>query len=265
MTSNSAKLIFCESSFLPAYSHVIRTDIGDNFLTVLLLHFSKSNITTNRRNFCVKNKTNFTNKLRRANLNHLFSLHDADSAFNHFIKKLKLKFNKSFPYEPVNTTIKKPSRLTSGILKSIKTKNKLYNKTRKGPTLKPAYCRYKNNLIKILRAAKLDYNKTLLSMIRNNSSKLWSHIKSLITPKTNTSILLSSDTLNNFFTSIYLLASIYKPDNKHTINQKDTVQKSFYLHLTTCEELNVAMKGLSNSVAVGSEGLNPLIIKAILT
>ena len=111
VTSISATLIdniVFDSSFLPAYSHVIRTDISDYFLTVLLLHFSKSNIMANRRNFCVTNKTNFTNKLRRANWNHLFSLHDADSTFNHFIKKLKLKFNKSFPYEPVNNTIKKP-------------------------------------------------------------------------------------------------------------------------------------------------------------
>ena len=162
MTSNSATLIdniFCDSSFLPAYSHVIRTDISDHFLTVLLLHFSKSNITANHRNFCVKNKTIFTNKIRRANWNHFFSLHDADLAFNHFIKKLKLKFNKSFPYEPVNNTIKTLPWLTPGILKSIKTKNKLFNKTRKDPTLKPTYCRYKNNLIKILRAAKLDNKK----------------------------------------------------------------------------------------------------------
>ena len=83
----------------------------------------------NNRNFCVKNKTNLTNKLRRANRNHLFSLHDADSAFNHFIKKLKLKLNKSFPFELVNSTIKKSPWMTPGILKSIKTKNKLYNKT----------------------------------------------------------------------------------------------------------------------------------------
>ena len=41
------------------------------------------------------------------------------------IKKLKLKFNKSFPYEPVNNTIKKRLWLTPGILKSSKTKNKL--------------------------------------------------------------------------------------------------------------------------------------------
>ena len=39
---------------------------------------------------------------------------------------------------------------------------------KKDPTLKSTYCRYKNNLIKILRAAKLDYNKKILSTIRNN-------------------------------------------------------------------------------------------------
>ena len=30
---------------------------------------------------------------------------------------------------------------------------------RKDPTLKPTYFRYKNNVVKILSAAKLDYNK----------------------------------------------------------------------------------------------------------
>ena len=151
--------------------------------------------------------------------------------------------------------------MTPSILKFIKTKNKLCNRTRKNPDLKPTYCRYENNLINILHAAKLDYNKKLLRTIRNNSSKLWPHIKSLITPKTNTSIQLSSDTLNDFFTSVYQQAPIHNPDNKHTINEKDAVQNSFYLHPIICEELKVAMKGLPNSGAVGSDGLNPIIIK----
>ena len=107
----------------------------------------------------------------------------------------------------------------------------------------------------------MDYNKKLLITIRNNSSKLWLHIKSLITPKTNTSIPLSSDTLNDFFTLVYQQAPIYNLDNKHTINEKDAIQNSFCLHPFTCEELKVAMKGLSNSGAVGFDGLNPIIMK----
>ena len=54
---------------------------------------------------------------------------------------------------------------------------------------------------------------------------------------------------------------IYNHDNKHTINEKDVVQNSFYLHSITYEELKVAMKGLSNSGAVGSGGLKSIIIK----
>ena len=107
----------------------------------------------------------------------------------------------------------------------------------------------------------MDYNKKLLNTLRNNTSKLWSHIKSLITPKTDASIRLSSDTLNNFFTSVYQQAPIYSPNNKHTNNEKDAIQNSFYFHSITCEELKVARKGLSNSGAVGSDRLNPIMIK----
>ena len=101
--------------------------------------------------------------------------------------------------------------------------------------MKLTYCRYENNVIKILRAA-----------------------KSLITPKTNTSIPLLSDILNYFFTLVDQQAPIYNPDNKHTINEKDTVRNSFYLHPITCEELKV--EGLFNSGAVGSDGLYRIII-----
>ena len=41
------------------------------------------------------------------------------------IKKIKFKFYKSFPYERIYNTIKKPPWLTPGILKSSETKNKL--------------------------------------------------------------------------------------------------------------------------------------------
>ena len=41
---------------------------------------------------------------------------------------------------------------------------------------------------------------------------------------------------------------------------KDAVQNSFYLQPITCEELS-CYEGLSNSGAVGSDGLNPIIIK----
>ena len=60
-------------------------------------------------------------------------------SFNYFIKKLKRIYNNCFPYQSSCYKNKPTPWLTSGILKSIKQKNKLFIKTKTNPTLKSGY------------------------------------------------------------------------------------------------------------------------------
>ena len=92
-----------------------------------------------------------------------------------------------------NTKHKNNPWLTLGILKSIKTKNKLFLK---------AKCKYRNKLTFIIRKAKEQYYRATLDKIRNKSSKLWSHINSFIKVKSKPNIPIKSEELNNFFTSV---------------------------------------------------------------
>lgn len=61
--------------------------------------------------------------------------------------------------------------LTRGILKSIKTKNKLYLQAKRNPIYKSKYVQYRNKLTTILRKAKQHYYINTLNDVKNNSKK----------------------------------------------------------------------------------------------
>ena len=52
-----------------------------------------------KRNYILRNKLNFRNKLRLNNWTYLYSLNETNKAFNYFIKKLKRIYNNCFPYQ----------------------------------------------------------------------------------------------------------------------------------------------------------------------
>ncbi len=126
-------------------------------LIALLLPTNITNAPVKVRNFSAINKLEFSRKLITANWDHLFDLQEVDKAFGYFIKKLKRIYNKSFPYISVNNHNSKSPWLTSGIMKSMRHKNKLYVKIKNNLDLKLTYNTYRNRLCKIIRLAKQQY------------------------------------------------------------------------------------------------------------
>ena len=112
----------------------------------------------------------------------------------------------------------------------------------------------------IIRQAKEQYYRATLDNIRNNSSKIWSHINSLIKAKSKPNIPIISEELNNFFTSVFKQAPPYNAKLPCTV-KINLIANSFYLKPITTQEIITTMKTLSNSRAVDSDGFNPLIIK----
>lgn len=263
VTDNTATLIdnfMCDFSLLPVRSCVVKTDISDHYLIALLLSTNITNAPVKVRNFSATNKLAFSRNLATSNWDHLYELQEVDKAFGYFIKKLKRIYNKSFPYISVNSHNNKSPWLTSGILKSIRHKNKLYVKMKNNQDLKLTYNAYRNRLCKIIRFAKQQYYKNILTKFKNNSAKLWKHLNSVIKPKENSSIPIDPNVLNDYFTSVFKQAPIPK-ETLSTIPNELHVADSFFLTPVTYNEIINTMNSLSNSHAIGSDGINPIIIK----
>ena len=111
----------CDFSFLPANTNVITTD--DHY--AIALHIPNVTFVNPviKRNFNSKNREYFTRKLINSDWSHLYASKDVNKAVNYFNKKLKQMYNKAFLFAPVNNTKRRNNPwLTSGVLKSIKTK-----------------------------------------------------------------------------------------------------------------------------------------------
>ncbi len=270
VTNTTSTLIdnfLCDINLLPLCSSVIKTDISDHFIIEFKLAVSAQANLCTKRSFTLKNRANFTNKLSNANWELLYTINDADIAFTYFLKKLKRIYNKAFPFKTVPICQKSNPWLTSGILKSIKQKYKLFQKAKVNLNDSDwqRYKTYRNCLTKIIRNAKINYHKQLLASMQNNSAKLWSHLNSLIKTNNKPNIPLHADVLNNFFTSIFLQAPPYQSDRPHTLTRDSFITKSLFLAPITCIELISTITSLSNSQSVGVDGLTSDIIKSNAT
>ena len=147
----------------------------------------------------------------------IYTITDPIKAFNYFENKLKILYNKAIPIkEKLNVKFRNPW-LTPSILKSINIKNKLYTSSRNGQSKRDDYKKYQNCLTSVMRKAKLHYYKTLLHKFKNNSSKLWAHMKSILCTNKKSNILLSPNTFNDFFVSVFQQAPVPINNFKTTI------------------------------------------------
>ncbi len=252
----------CDFSFLPLCSSVIKIDLSDHYLIEINLPVSIPTVYRFRRNLCIKNKAKFSSKLLGANWSQLYSLTDTNTAFNYFLRKFKRIYNKCFPFERTVTARKRNPWLTPAILKSIRYKNNLFLKAKADPTYCPVYKAYRNHLTKLIRQAKFNYHKSTLFQLRNSSRKMWSHLNSLINPNNVSKIPVDADTLNHFFTSVFNQAPKFQQDQPHTMPVETLIPNSFYLSAITYDEIIITLNSLSNSKAIGVDGIDPEIVQA---
>ena len=117
-------------------------------------------------------------------------------------------------------------------------------------------------LTKIIRNAKCDYHRTLLVSLKNKSSKLWPRLKTLINPSHKPDVPINSDTLNDFFTSVFKQAPQRQPNHHHTLTPETFINDSCFLFTVSNNEVFNTIMSLSNSQSIGSDGLHPDIIES---
>ena len=192
---------------------------------------------------------------------------DADLSFELFLRKIKFLHNKNSPFSTPKRKIKKDTSkpwLTTGILKSINVKNKLYkqfcqatNSTRRD-ILHQKFKNYRNQIVILSRRlCKENYFKTFETN-KKDLKRIWYGIKTLINTKisktgshhitlnidnkTNSDDFIIANHFSNFFASIAgkLLKKIPKVKKSFSsFLTKKKIQKHSVHHLPQQRKLKM--------------------------
>jgi hypothetical protein len=136
-----------------------------------------------------KNIESFIGKLRHTNWESILNNQNGQVAFSDFFEKYSKLYDECFPLKTVkmNYHNRKPW-LSEGLRKSIKIKNRLYLLQVKEPTDEnvTAYKKYKHQLSKLMKKAERSHYSEILQHNKQNTKKMWSIIKEVISKKSHT-------------------------------------------------------------------------------
>ena len=157
---------------------LIINDLSDH-LPIFTLSYTKAYSSSNKskkrvgiRNFSSQNIYSFNNLLCEFDWNSLNHA-DANATYNGFLRKFTEFYNKSFPlkfYQGKSLKTMHNPWLTTGLLKSSKTKSRLYQLFFKRPTQEREsnYKKLKNILTCLIYVARRNYYDKKLDMARSN-------------------------------------------------------------------------------------------------
>ena len=173
-------------------SGVLILDISDHLPTFCLI---KNNCQKNRASDCVRmirdvkhfNPEFFAEEIA-LNLQQLIYTDDPDLAIKKFLQIIIDATNKHAPLRKLSRKemkLKSKPWITKGLLKSISTKNKLFQQCYKqnNPFLGAKYKSYLNTLTKIKEIAKRNYYQNELTTHRGDLAKQWKIINEIICHK----------------------------------------------------------------------------------
>ena len=172
-----------------------------------------------KRVFSEKNIKIFCERLKKIDWMEITEEVDGTKAFSIFYDMFTNAANLSFPLKSVKTGYgAKIPWLTSGLKKSIKTKNKMYKDflKEKSDVKLNDYKIYKTNLNRLLKQTERRHYHELLKTYQNNSRKMWSVIKDVINKnkkanqpcqfnignKTETNKKIIANSFNSFFINV---------------------------------------------------------------
>ena len=210
-------------------------------------------------------------------------LKDMDDATDVFIGKIKRIMHKSMSNEKIKKSKARKSWITSGIITSCKTKEKLFikkTKNRHDNALKKKYRDYSNCLDKVIRSAKIMFERNEIKKRLHNKKKLWQFVNDKINDKNKKKkvkishliinkqkIVNEHDICNNFnkfFSEVgeKLANQIQSPRVAQRLKKVKTNEKSIFLSPTNCHEVQSLIFSMSNK-AGGYDGIPVTVLKAL--
>ena len=292
ITQNSATLIdniFTNSSDKKNNSGVFTYDITDHLPIFLISsHLKANNIEKKPKKTYRKEDLNTVSALNEDLANEdwheIMEENDVNKAYEHFINKLMYYHDKNIPLvqsKQHKNKIRNPW-ITRGILRSIKTRNKMYKLyiSNKSEQNSKKYKTYRNNLTSIIRTSKKIYYSKELENAEGNLNATWNTINQIINknkPCNSTDTLVIDDkeitnpaeiaeAFNSFFTSIGPeLASKINCNKKHFTDYLSKPNKNTMCFIPTDQhEIFEIVKSLKSKKSTGHDGISTKLLKQII-
>jgi len=288
--------IFTNDFLNSVKSGVIVTDLSDHFPTFTIT----TNDTPNKNMFSSEpapvrrsrqmqpeNINGLKNALSLTDWNSILNENNPDLAYDLLQNKTHSLLNIHCPFKNKKITKRSTPRkpwVTTGLIKSIKTKDKLYRTylTKPSDENKQKYNKYRNHLNSLLRLAKKSYITSELETNKCNMKGTWRTLNSILGRNKQskspdffkdkdgnkiTNLTDIANNFNNFFTNIgsSLASKISPPDTDFTsplisIN----ITNSIFLKPTTTDEITKITKDLKTSNSTGVDDISTKLLKSII-
>jgi hypothetical protein len=169
-------------------SGIVVNDVADHFGVFLTLSHTYKQTDSKlafKRVFSTNNINHFNNILQQVDFSDVIAESCPEASYDCFHRKFSEKFNIAFPLVKVKHNrnyIKKEKWITSGLLTSLRTKNKLYRKKINNPsdTNIEKYKKFLNKYNKIKREMKRSYFDSKLNEVKNDIKATWNVIREVV-------------------------------------------------------------------------------------
>ena len=269
-------------------SGLIFSDISDHLPIFTIckndISIEKSAKLTMYRKETPNNIESFKSDLATEEWLDVFNELNANIAYDNFNKKLQIYYEKKFPLVSANKKSKrKMPWITKAILRSIRTRNKLYKAYLKNSTIhnKNKYKTYRNRLTNIIRTSRKMYYSDKLNTVKSNMKATWEVINDLIGKKKKTKKLPNddftmddtviksedvADTFNFFFVNIgpTLANKLHKPNENFTTFLPEPTNSSLFFNPTDPHEITEITKNLKSSKSQGHDRISASLLKPII-
>lgn len=229
-----------------------------------------------------KNISSLAAELNQTDWSDTLNSNSTDDSYNKFISEFTRLYDKHLPKVKKKINKRKETKpwITAGIIKSIKTRNKLYKTFLKRPTEinKNKYVSYRNKLTHIIRSSTKKYYYEKFQSCKNNIKNTWRTINDILgknkkaSPATyfndnNTKITdpnVIADQFNNFFADVGpALASKINTNTNFSEFLTAPFQKSIFFNPTSGKEILDIIAKFKNGKSSGNDDISPSVVKQV--
>ena len=266
---------------------VIATDLSDHFPVFCksFIHNINERKGHNVRNYSHKNIQNFIRRVGMVDWSFVYNEVNVNNAYDVFCDHLSTLYHDCFPFFKVKSNRRKRHPwITNGILKSIKTKNKLFRASLKNPSdpNKSNYRSYRNKLNHIIRVAKKNHFACKFKDLQHDLKGTWSVINNLLNRgKSHKSSVPDSfiddnnvirdpltivNAFNEYFVNVgpLLAENIQCNSCANDFLGTSNPHSLFLFPVTPDEVVEVASHCLKSNKAAGFDNLKPSIIRNVI-
>lgn len=285
--------IFTNDILAHITSGVLITDLSDHFPIFVTQQNSNSANNTpstplsrKSRLFKPNNIKGLKNALSLTDWQLITNTTDPEEAYNKFNNKFTELLDIHCPIKTKQNskrnTPKKPW-VTKGLIKSLKTKDKLYKTYISKPTFdnKLNYTKYRNNLNLLLRLSKKSYITNKITTNKDNTKEMWKTLNNLLGRNKKSQLpdfftsangenicdnKIIAEGFNNFFANIGIILAnkISEPSNVKPSKTQTCNSSSLFIYPTSPDEILKITSKLKYSNSSGTDDISNNLLKQII-